>query len=87
MYSQSAGQHMMPPSSFKGSPTKFDNKYKRCIELCQKLRANNDLGSIETKTELHVLQIRERFIPFHQNHLFLHFNFISYVTNLLSYQW
>jgi hypothetical protein len=37
-------------------------KYKRCIELCKKLRANNDLGSIEPKTELHILQIRERFI-------------------------
>jgi hypothetical protein len=55
---------MMPPASFTGSPKQLANKYSKCKEIYKKLLSH--LGTIESKTELHILHIRERFIPFQQ---------------------
>jgi hypothetical protein len=64
---------MMPLASFKGSPKQLSTKYSKCIEICKKLESQNKLGTIESKTELHILYIRDRFIPFQ---LFFNFSFI-----------
>jgi hypothetical protein len=71
---------VMPSASFTGSPKQLANKYRKCKEICKKLLSQNDLGMIESKTELHILHIRERLIPFQQIQLFFYFSFISSIT-------
>jgi hypothetical protein len=71
-------------STFKGDPKHLMKEFQRCI-ICKNFGSPNDLPNVKSKTELHMMRIRElRLIQFQQINLF-YFCLVSSITIYLFY--